>query len=77
VRYYTTKPLNGGTAFKCTFCDHTVTTLDFNSTNGNRRTQAAAVINQHAALLHLRASAQIERYRFPPGVQPTTSKFRG
>jgi hypothetical protein len=56
VRYYTTKPMNGGTTFKCTFCEHTVTTLDFNSTNGNRRTQAAAVINEHAALLHLRAS---------------------
>jgi len=48
--------MNGGTTFKCTFCEQSVTTLDFNSTNGNRRTQAAAVINQHAALLHLRAS---------------------
>ena len=55
VRYYTTKPMNGGTTFKCTFCEHTVTTLAFNVTNGNRRTQAAAEINQHAALLHLRA----------------------
>jgi hypothetical protein len=54
VRYYTTKPMNGGTTFKCTFCEHTVTTLAFNVTNGNRRTQAAAEINQHAALLHLR-----------------------
>jgi hypothetical protein len=57
VRYYTTKPLNGGTTFKCTFCEHTVTTLDFNIANGNRRTQAAAMINQHAASLHLRTSA--------------------
>jgi hypothetical protein len=56
VRYYTTKPLNGGTTFKCTFCEHSVTTLDFNITNGNRRTQAAAMINQHAASLHLRTS---------------------
>jgi len=54
VRYYTTKPMNGGTTFKCTFCEHTVTTLAFNVTNGNRRTQAAAEINQNAALLHLR-----------------------
>jgi hypothetical protein len=46
--------MNGGTTFKCTFCEHSVTTLDFNTTNGNRRTQAAAVINQHAASLHLR-----------------------
>jgi hypothetical protein len=56
VRYYTTKPMNGGTTFKCTFCEHSVTTLEFNITNGNRRTQAAAEINQHAALLHLRAT---------------------
>ena len=54
VRYYTTKSMNGGTTFKCTFCELSVTTLDFNGMNGNRRTQAAAVINQHAASLHLR-----------------------
>jgi hypothetical protein len=48
--------MNGGTTFKCTFCEHHVTTLDFSIANGNRRTQAAAVINQHAALLHLRTS---------------------
>jgi hypothetical protein len=60
VRYYTTKPLNGGTTFKCTFCEHSVTTLDFNITNGNRRTQAAATINQHAASLHVRASMPIK-----------------
>jgi hypothetical protein len=49
--------MNGGTTFKCTFCEHSVTTLDFSSTNGNRRTQAAAVINQHAASLHVRSAA--------------------
>jgi hypothetical protein len=49
MRYYTTKSMNGGTTFKCTFCEHNVTTLDFNSTNGNRR-------RQHVALLHSRAS---------------------
>jgi len=48
--------MNGGTTFKCTFCEHSVTTLDFDHTNGNRRAQAAAMINQHAASLHLRAS---------------------
>ena len=53
MRYYTTKPLNGGTTFKCTFCEHSVTTLDFQTINGNRRTQAAATINEHAASLHL------------------------
>ena len=55
VRYYTTKPVNGGTTFTCTFCEHSVTTLDFTNTTGNRRTQAAAAINQHAASLHVRA----------------------
>ena len=38
------------------FCEHSVTTLDFDSTKGNRRTQAATAINEHAALLHLRAA---------------------
>jgi hypothetical protein len=42
MRCYTTKPMNGGTTFKCTYCEHSVTTLDFNSTNGNRRMQAAS-----------------------------------
>jgi hypothetical protein len=56
VRYYTTKPMNGGTTFKCTLCQHSVSTLDFNIMNGNPRTQAAAMINQHAASLHLRTS---------------------
>ena len=60
VRYYTTKSMNGGTTFKCTFCEHSVTTLDFDSTQGNRRTQAATVINEHAALLHVRALTPIK-----------------
>lgn len=34
-------------------CEHTVTTLNFNSVIGNRRTQAATAMNQHAAELHL------------------------
>jgi len=53
VRYYTTKSMNGGTTFKCSLCEHTVTTLNFNSAIGNRRTQAATAMNQHAAALHL------------------------
>jgi hypothetical protein len=52
VRYYTTKSMNGGTTFKCALCEHTVTTLDFNSLEGNRRTQAATAMNRHAAVLH-------------------------
>jgi hypothetical protein len=54
VRYYTTKPVSDGTLFTCTFCAHSVSTLDFSNTGGNRRTQAAAAINQHAASLHVR-----------------------
>lgn len=54
MRYYTTKTQNGSTIFKCTFCEHSVTTLNFSSMNGNRRTQAAAVMNQHAGSLHVR-----------------------
>ncbi len=52
VRYYTTKPTNGGIAFKCLVCGHAVNTLDFDHTKGNRRTQAAAAINQHAKESH-------------------------
>jgi hypothetical protein len=52
MRYYTTEPLNGGTAFKCCFCRYIVNTVDFNNTSGNRRTQAATMINQHATALH-------------------------
>jgi hypothetical protein len=59
--------MNGGTTFKCTYCEHSVTTLDFTSTNGNRRTQAAGAINQHVALLHLRAS---ETFWNTKGVAP-------
>jgi hypothetical protein len=44
--------MNGGTTFKCALCEHSVTTLDFNSTTGNRRTQAATAMNQHAAASH-------------------------
>jgi len=52
VRYYTTKPMNGGITFKCIFCEKTVATADFDHAKGNRRTQAAAAINQHVRELH-------------------------
>jgi hypothetical protein len=68
VRYYTTKPMNGGTTFKCSYCEHSVTTLDFNSTNGNCRTQAAAVINEHAAILHSRPTRALYSDCVKPGV---------
>jgi hypothetical protein len=54
VRYYTTQPLTGGTKFQCIFCEHTVNTQDFDSAKGNRRTQAAAVINRHALDVHMK-----------------------
>ena len=67
VRYYTTKPLSGSISFKCIFCDHNVTTQDFDSLKGNRRTQAAAVMNQHAAEFHLRS-------RLGPGIAKLDSR---
>ena len=53
VRYYTkTNVTSGGITLKCIFCGYTVATLDFDVTKGNRRTQAAAAINQHAKEMH-------------------------
>jgi len=52
VRYYTIKTLSGSTLFTCTRCSHSVTTSDFSSTIGNRRTQAASAINRHVATSH-------------------------
>jgi hypothetical protein len=48
--------MNGGITFKCVTCEHSVSTLDFNSANGNRRTQAAKAMNQHSAESHLPAA---------------------
>jgi hypothetical protein len=64
--------MNGGTTFRCTFCEHRVTTLDFSSNKGNRRTQAAAAINQHVALSHLRASRTTLWY--PKGIVPVSRR---
>jgi hypothetical protein len=44
--------MNGGITFKCIYCEHTVATLNFDPATGNRRTQAAGAINQHARELH-------------------------
>jgi hypothetical protein len=52
VRNYTTTQMNNGITFRCIYCEHTVATLDFDQAKGNRRTQAAAAINQHAKELH-------------------------
>ena len=52
VRYYTTELMPGRTIFKCLMCPHNVTTVDFNSVMGNRRTQAASAMNKHAFSSH-------------------------
>ena len=64
VRYYTTKQINDGITFKCIVCEFSVNTLQFDHVKGNRRTQAAAAINEHAKSLHslqLRTAAPIRR----------------
>jgi hypothetical protein len=48
--------MNGGITFKCVSCEHSVSTLDFNTANGNRRTQAARAMNQHSAETHFSAT---------------------
>jgi hypothetical protein len=44
--------MNGGITFKCVSCAHSVSTLDFNVADGNRRTQAAKAMNEHSAEAH-------------------------
>jgi len=54
MRHYTIKPMNGFSVFKCPLCKHSVTTRDFSSKDGNCRTQAAGVMNDHAKAVHSR-----------------------
>ncbi len=54
--------MSGGTTFKGT-CEHAVATLGFDYTKGNRGTQAAAAMNQHARELRfsqLRTAALVK-----------------
>jgi hypothetical protein len=51
-RLYTIGRIKGGMKFTCTHCAHHVSTLDFDSRDGNLRTQAATAINQHATKVH-------------------------
>ena len=53
MRYYTTTAVRGSINFQCVFCDYRVNTDDFDSLKGNRRTQAAGAMNQHATDQHL------------------------
>jgi hypothetical protein len=70
VKQYSTQPLNGGITFRCVSCEYTVSTLDFNVINGNRRTQAAKAMNVHSAESHVPVarpnslSVPDGRYRF-------------
>jgi hypothetical protein len=52
MRHYTIKMMNGFSSFKCLLCTHSVTTREFSSQNGNCRTQAAKVMNEHARAAH-------------------------
>jgi hypothetical protein len=46
--HYTIRHGKGsGSLFLCTCCDYRVSTKDFDRTNGNVRTQAAAAMNTH------------------------------
>jgi len=51
-RHYTIGRIKGGMKFTCTRCAHHVSTLDFDSRDGNLRTQAATAINLHATSVH-------------------------
>jgi hypothetical protein len=52
MRQYTIKMINGLTTFRCPLCQHSVATEEFSSQNGNRRTQAARAMNEHATAAH-------------------------
>jgi len=67
ARNYTTKRIEGGIAFKCEQCEYRVTTLDFQSKDGNTRTQAATAVNEHAVSVHhqpmlVSSANQLQRY---------------
>ncbi|MGO9922061.1 MAG: hypothetical protein ACLQIB_46110 [Isosphaeraceae bacterium] len=52
VKPYRIERIKNGMKFTCTHCNHSVTTLDFESKAGNLRTQAATAIHHHAAEAH-------------------------
>jgi hypothetical protein len=51
-RHYTIARIKGGMKFTCARCAHHVSTFDFDSRDGNLRTQAATAINRHATSVH-------------------------
>ena len=60
MRHYTVTMMHGFSTFSCPICKHSVTTRDFHSENGNCRTQAARVMNEHYAATH--ASRPLSAY---------------
>jgi hypothetical protein len=53
MKHYTIQLGNGGCAtFSCTCCKYHVSTKDFDRTNGNLRTQAAAAMTLHYDFAH-------------------------
>ena len=64
MRCYSTESVSGGIKFTCSFCEHSVTTLDFDHAKGNRRTQAASAMNQHAREAHPLQVRELAPIRF-------------
>lgn len=52
MRYYTINRTSDITTFRCLLCKHSVTAQEFSCYNGNRRTQAARAMNEHATAAH-------------------------
>jgi hypothetical protein len=62
VRHYTIKTMHSVTTFACPHCKHSVTTLQFSSDHGSRRTQAARAMNEHAAAVHCERRPTLQFY---------------
>jgi hypothetical protein len=59
--------MDGGFTFTCAYCEYCMTTLNLDGLRGNLRTQAATIMNRHAALSHVGKLTpitfrQIDRY---------------
>ena len=52
MKAYKIHRIKGGMKFTCNRCEHSVTTLDFDTRAGNLRTQAATAINDHSTKAH-------------------------
>jgi hypothetical protein len=52
MRHYTITMMKGFSTFNCPLCRFSVTTREFSSLIGSCRTQAAKVMNDHAAATH-------------------------